>query len=139
MDPNPTKRRFPVRLASYTVLAALLMTLAVCALSSILIRSVDSFLLAAGQTEFADIFAQLGDADLDAHWLIPFVFWLAFVLSMGLLSRKIGAWAILPGILLGLIVLFLSAGAALWFTDVNGIRFGTVVLSLGRLLEAGIF
>jgi len=141
MDPIPTKqqRKFPVRLAAYTVLAAILMTLAVCALSAILIRSVDSFLMYAGQTDLAEIFAQLEDAELDAHGEIPFVLWMLFLLSMGLLSRKIGAWTWIPALILGLMIAVLSLAAALWFTDVNSIRFGTVVLSLMNLLDAGIF
>lgn len=141
MDPIPTKNRekFPVRLASYTVLAAILMTLGVCALAAVLIRSVDSILVYAGQPEFADIFAQLENAELDAHGEIPFLLWLVFVVGMGLLSRKIGRWTVIPAVLLGMIVFLLSFTAAVWFTDVNSIRFGTVVLSLADLLEAGVF
>lgn len=140
MDPNPVRKsgKFPVRLIAYTVLAAILMTLAVCALAAVLIRSVDSMLLAAGQEDFAEIFSQLEDAELDPHGIIPFLLWLAFVPAMGLLSRKIGRWTVIPAVLLGLIVFAASLAAALWFTDVNGIRFGTVILSLADLLGSGV-
>lgn len=140
MDPNPVRKsgKFPVRLIAYTVLAAILMTLAVCALAAVLIRSVDSMLLAAGQEDFAEIFSQLEDAELDPHGTIPFLLWLVFVPAMGLLSRKIGRWTVIPAVLLGLIVFAASLAAALWFTDVNGIRFGTVILSLADLLGSGV-
>ena len=137
--PRPIKGKFPVRAAAYTVLAAILMTLAVCALSAVLIRSVDSFLLAAGQTEFAEIFAQLEDADLDAHGAIPFLLALLLLAVIALLIRKIGGWAAIPAILLGALLFVLALAASVWFTDVNGIRFGTVVLSLLDLIEAGAF
>lgn len=137
MDPIPAKKRkkFPTRLAAYTVLAAILMTLAVCALSAVLIRSMDSFLLYCGEEDFAGIFAQLEDAELDAHGIIPFLLWLVFVLCMGLLSRKIGRWTWIPALILGVFVFLLSLAAAMWFTDVNGIRFGTVLASLAELMS----
>ena len=140
MDSNPVRKsgKFPMRLFAYTVLAAILMTLAVCALAAVLIRSVDSMLLAAGQEDFAEIFSQLEDAELDAHGMIPFLLWLVFVPAIGLLSRKIGRWTVIPAVLLGLIVFAASLAAALWFTDVNGIRFGTVILSLADLLGSGV-
>ena len=140
MDPNPVKirKKFPIRLAAYTVLAAILMTLAVCALAAVLIRSVDSMLLAAGQEDFAEIFTQLENAELDAHGTIPFLLWLIFVPAMGLLSRKIGRWTWIPAVILGLIVFAASLAAALWFADVNSIRFGTVILSLADLLGSGV-
>lgn len=141
MDPIPRKTsgKFPIRFAAYVVLIAILITLAVCALASVLIRSADSILLAAGEEQFADIFSQLENAELDTHGTIPFLLALAFLLIIGLLIRKIGRWAVIPAVILGIVLFALSFAAAVWFTDVNGIRFGTVMLSLFDMIEAGAF
>jgi len=141
MDPVPrrTNRKFPIRAAAYLLLSAVLMTLAVCALSAVLIRSVDSVLLHAGQEDFAEIFAQLEDAELEPNGTIPLILALLFLTAIGLLILKIGGWAVIPAVLLGILLFVLSLAAAVWFTDVNGIRFGTVVLSLLDLMEAGAF
>ena len=141
MDPVPqtSSGRFPIRFLAYLVLGAILMALSVCALASVLIRSVDSLLLAAGEPDFAEIFAQLETADLDTHGVIPFVLALLFLLAIGLLFRKIRWWTVIPAIPLGIVLFALSLAASVWFTDVNGIRVGTVVRSLADLLEAGIF
>ncbi len=141
MDPVPrrTNEKFPFRAAAYLILAAVLMTLAVCALSAVLIRSMDSFLLYAGQEDFAGIFAQLEDAELTPHGTIPFLLALLFLTIIGLLIRKIGGWSVIPAILLGILLITASLAAAVWFTDVNGIRFGTVMLSLLDMIQAGAF
>lgn len=141
MDPIPRTNsgKIPVRFTAYLVLIAILLTLAVCALSAVFIRSVDSILAYAGEAEFAEVFAQLDDADLDPHGVIPFLLALVFLLVIGLLIRKIGRWAVIPAVLLGIVLFVLSFAAAVWFTDVNGIRLGTVVLSLLDMIEAGAF
>jgi hypothetical protein len=102
-------------------------------------KSVDSLLLAAGEPDFAEIFAQLETADLDTHCVIPFVLALIFLLVIGLLFRKIRWWTVIPAIPLGLVLFALSLASSVWSTNVNGIRVGTVVRSLADLLEAGIF
>lgn len=141
MDPIPRKSpgKFPVRYVTYILLVAILMTLSVCALAAVMIRSLDSFLLAAGETEFAEIFAQLESAELDTHGWIPFLLAAAFLCLCGLLFRKIRRWVWLPAVPLGLVMFALSLAAAVWNTDVNGIRFGTVAVSLLDLLESGVF
>lgn len=140
---DPTLRKSPGavsgRFCAYLVLAAILLTLAVCALSAIFIRTIDSLLAYAGEEEFAEIFSQLERADLDPHGLIPFLLALVFLLVIGLLIRKIGRWAAIPAVLLGIVLFVLSFAAAVWFTDVNGIRFGTVMLSLIDMIRAGAF
>ena len=140
---DPTSRKEPgkisVRFCAYLVLISILVTLAICAMSAIFIRTIDSILLYAGEAEFSEIFSQLERADLDPHGLIPFALTLGFVLVIGLLIRKIGRWAVIPAVLLGVVLLVLAFAAAVWFTDVNGIRFGTVMLSLIDMIRAGAF
>ncbi|MBQ8512104.1 MAG: hypothetical protein IJ497_05790 [Clostridia bacterium] len=137
--PGKAPAKVSARFISYLILAAILLTLSVCALSAVFIRSIDSILAYAGQDQFADIFSQLEDADLDPHGVIPFVLALCFLLVIGLLVKKIGRWAVIPSVLLGIVLFVLSFAAAVWFTDVNGIRFGTVMLSLVDMIEAGAF
>lgn len=139
MDPVPKTKSGKVRFGAYLILGAILITLAVCALSAVFIRSVDSILAYAGEEQFAVIFSQLDDADLDPHGLIPFILALVFLLMIGFLMKKIGRWAIIPAVFLGIVLAVLSFAAAVWFTDVNGIRFGTVMLSLIGMIEAGAF
>lgn len=137
--PGKAPAKVSARFVSYLILTALLLTLAVCALAAVFIRNMDSILAYAGQTQFADIFAQLDNADLDPHGVIPFVLALVSLSVIGLFVKKIGRWAVIPSVLLGIVLFVLSFAAAVWFTDVNGIRFGTVMLSLIDMIEAGAF
>ena len=137
--PRRTGVKFSVRAVSYLILFAVLMTLIVCALSAVLIRSVDSVLLYFGQEDFAEIFAQLEDADLAPHFIIPFVLAVLFWLLVSLMRRKIGAWTAIPAAVLGIVLFAVSLAVSVWFADVNGIRLGTVALSLFDLIQAGAF
>ena len=137
--PRRTGVKFSIRAVSYLILFAVLMTLIVCALSAVLIRSVDSILLYFGQEDFSEIFAQLEDADLAPHFIVPFVLAVLFWFLVGLMRRKIGGWAAIPAAVLGIVLFAASLAASVWFADVNGIRLGTVALSLFDLVQAGAF
>lgn len=137
--PRCTNMKFTVRAVSYLILFAVLLTLIVCALSAVLIRSVDSVLLHFGQEDFAEIFAQLEDAELDPHGIVPFGLAVLFWFLVSLMRRKIGGWAAIPAVLLGIVLFAASLAASVWFADVNGIRFGTVAMSLLDMILAGAF
>ena len=139
---------------AYIILVSTLLTIALCALSAMVIRGIDDIILLAAPALGLDpetagmltaIFSQLDYAELSVHHEIPallaFVFttFIGFILRAGKSSRKIPfVWFILIAAAVGLILMLFSLGVSVWMTDVNDIRFGDVVVSLVGLIKSGV-
>lgn len=151
-----TKNRKDIKLfLAYVLLAAVIATIVICALSAVAIRSIDDLIPKAAplldlDEETAEmlsaIFAQLDHAELSVHHEIPAIFSLIFsfgigmILRAGLKIRRIPfALFVTAAVLIGLILAVFSLAVSIWMTDVNDIRFGDVMLSLSELLSSGIF
>ena len=88
----------------------------------------------------AAIFGQLRDAALSQPWAVPLILW-AVTFALGYLPAKLRfpTWAKwVCGILAG-VLLLAGPFACLFFTAVNGVRFGDIVISLARLAAGGGF
>ena len=151
-----TKNRKDIKLfLAYVLLAAVIATIVICALSAVAIRSIDDLIPKAAplldlDEETAEmlsaIFAQLDHAELSVHHEIPailsllFSFGIGMILRAGLKIRRIPfALFVTAAVLIGLILAVFSLAVSIWMTDVNDIRFGDVMLSLSELLSSGIF
>ncbi len=151
-----TKNRKDIKLfLAYVLLAAVIATIVICALSAVAIRSIDDLIPKAAplldlDEETAEmlsaIFAQLDHAELSVHHEIPailsliFSFGIGMILRAGLKIRRIPfALFVTAAVLIGLILVVFSLAVSIWMTDVNDIRFGDVMLSLSELLSSGIF
>lgn len=151
-----TKNRKDIKLfLAYVLLAAVIATIVICALSAVAIRSIDDLIpkaapLLALDEETAEmlsaIFAQLDHAELSVHHEIPailsliFSFGIGMILRAGLKIRRLPfALFVTAAVLIGLILAVFSLAVSIWMTDVNDIRFGDVMLSLSGLLSSGIF
>jgi hypothetical protein len=151
-----TKNRKDIKLfLAYVLLASVIATIVICALSAVAIRSIDDLIPKAAplldlDEETAEtlsaIFAQLDHAELSVHHEIPailsliFSFGIGMILRAGLKIRRIPfALFVTAAVLIGLILAVFSLAVSIWMTDVNDIRFGDVMLSLSELLSSGIF
>ena len=88
----------------------------------------------------AAIFGQLRDAVLSQPWAVPLILW-AVTFALGYLPAKLRfpTWAKwVCGVLAG-VLLLAGPFACLFFTAVNGVRFGDIVISLARLAAGGGF
>ncbi len=127
---------------SYVTLAALLFAVLTGALTAVIIRSVDDLLAALELTDFAVIFSALDTADLDVHGIIPTILAFLFTLSLaatvrkGRKSGKSLAFCLVFAIPAGVLLLLVSLAVSVWLTEVNDIRFGTVLLSMYDNLDA---
>lgn len=153
-DSVPQRKISPLLFFAYVLLISILLTIAACALSATIIRSIDDILpdiapvlgIDSGTAAvLADIFSQLDDANLSVHHEVPAVLSFLFTLGIGLMIRAgyrsercpfalVVILASVTGLLFALFSLILSV----WMTDVNDIRFGDVVLSLAKMIRAGV-
>lgn len=127
--------------------AASLLTSVFCtAVPTVFIRNIGSLIQSAGQLfglnyseikQFGEIFDQLKDASvLPPYWLTALIFAAGIAAALWALSgtkRRLTAVAVVWILLLIPLTVLL-----LWFTLVNGLRFGTVISALIRLLSAGV-
>ena len=125
---------FSKRLSSVILPSIILFTITIL-LVSIFIRNLDGILhLAMGQDgeSYAAIFGQLQDAELTLPIIVILLLSVLFAI---LISRT---QKIVPALLLGLVAVIILFVVSLWFTNVNSIRFGTVLLFLLNALRYGI-
>ncbi|MBQ4354885.1 MAG: hypothetical protein IJC71_08335 [Clostridia bacterium] len=139
---------------AYVLLAAVLAAIAICALSAQIIRGVDDLLphlaprLGLDESlagELTAIFAQLDHASLSVHHEVPSLLSFVFALCIGLFLRAGRkavrfpfALTVVLAVLVGLIFITVSLALSVWMTDVNDIRFGDIVLSLTKMIRAGV-
>ena len=117
------------------VLLSLLLTAAEVFLVVLLIRNLGSVILAAaGDETFAHIFGQLSSARIVPPFFLPFGLWLAFLLY-AYRREYCAPRVILLAIPLGLILFVYT----LFFANVNGVWFGSVIVSLLRYASHGLF
>ena len=118
-----------------TVLLSLLLTAAEVVLVVLFIRNLGSLILAAaGDETFAHIFGQLSSARIVPPFFLPFGLWLAFLLYVyrrGCSATRVILLAVPLGLLLLIYILF--------FANVNGVWFGSVIVSLLRYASHGLF
>lgn len=165
-DPIPRSRRvssLPLFFA-YVILIAVLLTILTGAVTALFIRGIDDILYSyceradfnsvtvisdGGGSDlgdlraFADIFSALDHAKLDVHGIIPAILAFVFTLFVALVVRRGkkrgGARFVLHiiiAVILGAVLFALSFAVSVYLTEVNDIRFGTVMLSLYENLEA---
>ena len=147
-NPIPTKPVGRKLFFAYVVLIALLFTVLTGSLTATVIRGVDDLLVRLAETDrslslFATIFSALDTAELDVHGLIPAILAFCFTFGVAVLLRKArkkgGFWFVVSIVLavpVGLILFAVSLAVSVLLTEVNDIRFGTVLLSLYRNLDA---
>lgn len=124
------ERRFLV-----PVLLALLLTAAELVLAVLLIRNLGGMIrLVTGAETLAQIFGQLRSARIVPPVFLPLGLWLIFCLS----SARSG-WSRKRTLLLALPLGLLLFACVLCFSVVNGVRFGSVLLSLIRYASRGLF
>lgn len=129
---------------AYVTLIALLFTILTGSLTATVIRSIDDLLAAdPSLSEFAAIFSALDSAELEVHGLIPGLLAFLFTLGVGVIlrsGRKNGGVRFVVSIVLavpvGLILFAVSLTVSVLLTEVNDIRFGTILLSLYNNLDA---
>lgn len=154
-DPLPdicTKKKTDTWLfLAYVLLAAVLSTIALCALSAMVIRGIDDVIPHAASVMELDadtaltlesIFAQLDHAELSVHHEVPAFLSLLFSLCTGLMLRTKKGSRTFPLIvtaafLFGIVFALFSLTASVWMTDVNDIRFGDAAVSLAEMLRNG--
>jgi len=139
---------------AYVLLAAALLTITICALSAVVIRGIDDIIPSLapalgldGETAatLSAIFSQLDHAKLSVHHEVPAVLALIFSLFVGMILRT-GKMVksvpfilfVIAAVLMGILLALFSLGMSVWMTDVNDIRFGDVVISLSKMIEAGV-
>lgn len=150
--PQPHRKHSLPLFAAYVILAAVLASITICALSAQIIRSIDNILPSIapslgidGETAsfLADVLSQLDDANLSVHHEAPALLSFLFSLAIGLIlragkrSRCPLPLLIIAAVVIGLILFALSLGVSVWLTDVNDIRFGDFLLSLTKTVRAG--
>ena len=88
----------------------------------------------------AAIFGQLRDAVLSQPWAVPLILW-AVTFALGYLPAKLRfpTWAKWVTGIFAAVLLLAGPFACLFFTAVNGVRFGDIVISLARLAAGGGF
>lgn len=132
---------------AYVLLIALLFTVLTGSLTATVIRSIDDLLArlaadTAGLSYFVIVFSALDTAELEVHGLIPGILAFLFTLGVGLLLRtgwKNGGarfvYSIVLAVPVGLILFAVSLAVSVLLTEVNDIRFGSVLLSLYKNLD----
>ena len=86
----------------------------------------------------AAIFGQLRDAALSQPWAVPLILW-AVTFALGYLPARLRfpTWAKWVTGIFAAVLLLAGPFACLFFTAVNGVRFGDIVISLARLAAGG--
>lgn len=140
-DPNHPLPSRPLFFA-YVALTTVLCTVLITFLSATVIRSVDDLLEHLELMEFATIFSALDTAEQEVHGTIPTILAFLFILAVAATvrkGRKCGkSWrfCLVFAVPAGLILLLVSLLVSVWLTEVNDIRFGTLLLSLYDNLDA---
>ncbi len=127
---------------AYVVLAAFLFAILTGAMTAVTIRSVDDLLAVLGLADFARIFSALDTAELDVHGIIPTILAFFFTLAVAAMVRKKRkkgkTWVscLVVAIPVGLLLFVVSLIVSVFLTEVNDIRFGTVLVSLYQNMDA---
>lgn len=116
------------------LLFASLMSATVTLATQLLLRNLYRFLTF--DQDFYQIFAQIADADMAVPVLAIFIVSF-FYCMLGGHWQAAGTGGTVAAVLVGIVVWLVLWVAALFFTEVNQIRFGDVLISLLDMIQKG--
>lgn len=142
--PIPEKSMSRKLFFAYVTLIALLFAVLTGFLTATVIRGIDDLLASIdGMGSFATVFSSLDTAVLEVHGLIPAILAFLFTFGVALIvrkGRKKGGARFVVSIILavpvGLILFAVSLAVSVLLTEVNDIRFGAILVSLYKNLDA---